>query len=260
MSYRARIPMVTSGRGLGFDGYTSMLRFEMRNLRPFLTTGLAIQVLLGAGTALMYGFYFGEVAPAQQMLLVTGIPTLALIPIGFVMVPNAIMEHKLRDTYDYVWSLPVSRCGSALATSTIFTALALPGTAVALFIASLSYDVDLMVSWSIVPAVLFTSAMATSVGYALGHGVPEPRVIGLITSLVLFLVMLFSPIVVAIEQFPQWWGTVHRILPFWHMSVVIRAGLGEGLVTSSVAGSYSVLAIWGVFSWLVTGWVIGRRR
>jgi ABC-2 type transport system permease protein len=251
---------VPAGSDSWLDGYTSMLRFETRNLRTYLTVGLAIQILLGAGMALMYGFYFGDVDSVQRTFLVTGIPTLALVPIGFVMVPNAIMEHKLRDTYDYVWSLPVPRSGSAMASATIFTCLALPGAAVALLIASLSYDVDLKVSWAAVPAVLFTSAIATSVGYAVGHAVPEPRVISLITNVVMFLVLLFSPIVVAIDQFPDWWAVVHRVLPFWHMSVVIRAGLTEGMVSSSVTASYGALMAWGVAAWLVAAWVVGRRR
>jgi len=249
-----------SGSGFWLAGYVSMLRFEMRNLRTYLTIGVAIQVLLGAGMALMYGFYFGDLDQDQWAFLVTGTPTLALIPIGFVMVPNAIMEHKLKDTYDYVWSHPVPRTASAVATATIFTLLALPGTVIALVIATISYGVDLDISWSVLPAVLLTSATATSVGYAVGHAVPEPRVISLITNVVMFVVLLFSPIVVAIEQFPDWWAAVQRIMPFWHMSVVIRAGLSEGLVSSSVVASYGVLLAWAVASWLVAAWVVGRRR
>ena len=251
---------VRSGSDFWLDGYKSMLRFEMRNLRSYLTIGLAIQIFLGAGMALMYGFYFGDVDAMQRTFLVTGIPTLALVPIGFVMVPNAIMEHKLRDTYDYVWSLPVPRASSALATSTIFTLLALPGTVIALVIASFSYDVEIRVGWAVVPAVLFVAAIATSVGFMLGHIVPEPRVISLITNALLFLVLLFSPIVVAIEQFPDWWATVHEVLPFWHMSVVMRAGLTDGMVTSSIAASYLALAAWGVVSCLVAARAVGRRR
>jgi len=250
---------IRSGPAFWLAGYTSMLRFELRNLRTYLTIGLAIQILLGAGMAFVYGFYFGELDEAQQTFLVTGIPTLALVPIGFVMVPNAIMEHKLRDTYDYVWSLPVPRASSAMASFTIFTALGLPGVVIALVIASMTYEVNMSVSWVVVPAVLFTSAMAAVVGYAVGHAVPEPRVVALMTNVVMFLVLLFSPIVVAIEQFPDWWAGTHRILPFWHMSVVIRAGLTDGLVTTSVTASYGVLLAWSAGATLVAAWVIGRR-
>ena len=109
------------------------------------------------------------------------------------------------------------------------------------------------------PAVLFTSSIAASVGYAVGHIVPEPRVISLITNIIMFLVLLFSPIVVAIEQFPAWWALVHHILPFWHMSVVIRAALTDGLVTTPVVASYAVLAVWGVVSGLVAAVIVARR-
>jgi ABC-2 type transport system permease protein len=251
---------VRSGPAFWVGGYASMLRFDMTNLRSYLMLALVVQILMGAGMAVMYGFYFGDLDPVQQTFLVTGIPALALIPIGFVLVPISIMEHKLRDTYDYVWSLPVPRLASALSTFTIFTALAIPGTIAALFISTLVYDVSLDVSWAIVPAVALTAAMATSVGYALGHAVPEPRVTNLITNVLIFLVLLFSPIVVPIEQFPDWWAAVQRVLPFWHMSVVIRAGLSDGLVTSSVAASYLVLAAWTAAAWLLAGWVVGRRR
>ncbi|RPI20421.1 MAG: ABC transporter permease [Actinobacteria bacterium] len=251
---------VRSGPGYWLGSYTSMLRMEVLSLRSYLVLALIIQVFMGAGMALMYGYYFGELDQGQQTFLVTGIPALALIPIGFVMVPNSIMELKLRDTYDYVWSLPVPRAASASATFTVFSTIAIPGTIAALFIASVVYDVDLHVSWAIVPAVLLTSAMATSIGYAMGHAIPQPRVINLIGNMVIFLVLLFSPIVVAIDQFPDWWAAVHRVLPFWHMSVIIRAGLTEGMVTTSVVTSYLVVIAWTVVSWLIAAWVVGRRR
>lgn len=260
MTVTTDVIRVRSGSRFWADAYTSMLRFESRNLRTYLTIGLVIQLALGAGMTLMYGFYFGDLDSAQQTFLVTGIPTLALIPIGFVMVPNAIMEHKLHDTYDYVWSLPVPRSSSAMATFTIFALLGIPGMVVALLIAWVTYDVDLVVSWSLVPAVLFTSSIGASVGYAVGHVVPQPRVISLITNIVMFLVLLFSPIVVAIEQFPGWWADAHHVLPFWHMSVVIRAALTDGLVTTPVPISYGVLAIWGTISGVAAAMIVGRRR
>ncbi|MGA7227112.1 MAG: ABC transporter permease [Acidimicrobiia bacterium] len=251
---------VRSGPAYWLSGYVSMMRFDLKNLRSYVTIGLVIQVLMGAGMSLMYGYYFGDLSPAQQTFLATGIPALALVPIGFVMVPSAISEHKLRDTYDYVWSMPVPRLSSALSFFTIFTVLAIPGTVLALFIATIVYDVDLSVSLAIVPAILLTSAVATSVGYAMGHGIPEPRVTNLFTNLVIFLALLFSPIVVAIDQFPSWWAAVQRVLPFWHMSVVIRAGLTEGMVTTSVTVSYLVLLAWALVCSAIAGWVVGRRR
>jgi ABC-2 type transport system permease protein len=248
-------------RGISYwlSSYGAMLRFEITNLRLWLSIALVIQILMGGGMAYMYGFYFGDIPPLAQTFIVTGIPALALVPIGFVVVPNIVMSYKLRDTYDYVWSLPVPRLVSAAATFTVATSVALPGTIVALWIANLRYGVDFDISVGIVPAVLLTALMAASVGYSLGHAIPDPRVTNLLTNMLIFLVLLFSPIVVPIELFPDWWAAIHRVLPFWHMSVVIRAGLTEGLVTSSVTASYLVLGVWTLGAWTLAAIVIGRR-
>lgn len=51
---------------------------------------------------------------------------------------------------------------------------------------------------------------------------------------------------------------VHEVLPFQHMTVVIRAGLTEGVVTGTTT-SFLVLGAWAVGGAAVTAWVIRRR-
>jgi ABC-2 type transport system permease protein len=249
---------IRSGPDYWLGSYWAMVKFELLNLRVFLSIALLIQILTGAGMAYMYGFYLGEVPHIVRVFIVSGIPALALVPIGLVMVPNAIMSHKIRDTYDFVWSLPVPRLASAAATFTVFTALAVPGTLLSLWIADIRYGVDLAVSWSIVPAILLTSLMATSVGFGMAHAIPEPRITNLITNLIMFLALLFAPIIVPIDQFPDWWAAVNRVLPFYHMAQVIRGGLTIGLVDGLMA-SYLVLGLWTVAGWSLAAWVVGRR-
>lgn len=250
---------IRSGPGYWLSSLWNMLRFEFANMRAFLALALVVQILMGGGMAYMYGFYFGDVPADVKTYIVTGIPALALIPVGFLLVPVSIMNHKIRDTYDFVWSLPVPRLASAAATFTLFTSLALPGTIVSLWIAHVRYAVALDISWSIAAAIVLTSLMATSVGFAFAHAIPEPRITNLITNLIIFLVLLFSPIVVPIGQFPGWWAAAHRVLPFYHMANVIRASLSTGLA-DSVASSWIVLGIWTVLAWLLAAWVVTRRR
>lgn len=252
-------PVIRSGFSYWVESYTTMVRFELINLRTFLAIALLIQVLTGAGMAYLYGFYMGDLPAAARLFIVTGIPALALVPIGLVMVPGSIMLHKIRDTYDFIWSLPVPRMTSAAATFTVFTALALPGTLIALLVADAYYDVTLQWSWLFIPAVLLTSLMATSVGFAVAHAIPEPRYTNLLTNLVMFMAILFAPIVVPIAQFPEWWASVHRVLPFYHMAQVIRDSLSNGLVESAFS-SWMVLGAWTIGAWLLVGWVVGRRK
>lgn len=239
--------------------YALMLRFQAYSLRQELVVALAIQVLVGAGTAVIYGFVFGGLDAGQVQYVATAAPVLALVPVGFTLVPNVIGQQKLEGTYDFVWSLPVPRTAAALSSFSLFTALALPGAAVSLWASAARYDIDLRISPMIVPAVLLTALMAGSVGFGMGHAVANPRVVNLITNLLIFFVLMFSPIAFPIAQFPAWLASVHRVLPFHHMAVVVRDGLTDGLV-SGAARSYLVLAAWTVGAWAVAARVVSRRR
>jgi ABC-2 type transport system permease protein len=75
---------------------------------------------------------------------------------------------------------------------------------------------------------------------------------------VIFLVLLFSPIVIPIERFPEWAETAHRVLPFFHMSNLILSSLTEGLA-ADVAASLTILIAWTVLGWAVVARVVGRR-
>ncbi len=239
--------------------YMMMMRFDVRGLGQWLLIGIVVQILMGAGMAFMYGFYLGDVPDIAKTFIATGVPALALIPIGFVMVPNMVGQQRIAQTYDFIWSLPVPRLAAAASTFTVFTLLALPGVATSMGIAAWHYGIDLDLSPMVVPALLLTSLMATSVGFGMAHGVENPLVINFITNMIIFFVLLFSPIVVPITQFPDWLASAHRVLPFYHMSVVIRDGLSNGLV-SDVGTSYAVLGLWTLAGWTATAWVVGRRR
>lgn len=253
------LPAVRAGPGYWWASYLAMLRFDLTNLRSTLVFLIVIQMLMGGGMAYMYGFYLGEVPPLGQLFIATGIPALALVPLGMVWVPSLIGFHKLRNTYDFLWSMPVPRAVSAASIFTTFTLLAVPGTAASLLVATIRYDVDITVSWLILPAVALSSLMATSVGFGLGHAIPDPRVTNLVTNVIVFFVLLFSPLVVPIELFPGWLAAVHRVLPLHAMATVIRDALSDGLV-SDVPQAYLVLTAWTLGAWLVAAWVVGRRR
>jgi ABC-2 type transport system permease protein len=251
--------VVRRGPGYWFAGFAAMLRYQLTGLRTFLAFVVVVQVLMSAGMTYFYGFYMGELPIEAQLFLVTGTPALALFPIGFIVVPNAIGQQKLAGSYDYEQSLPVPAIAATAASFTVFTLVAIPGLAIALVVADLRYDIGLDLAWSIVPAVALVSVMAISVGFAVGHGVRDPRVTNLITNILVFAVLLFSPIVVPIEQFPEWLAGLHRALPFYHMAQVLRGSLSDGLV-SGVAASYLILMAWTVGSWAAAAWSLRRQR
>lgn len=247
-------------RGVSYwwQSYLAMLRWVLAQQKVLFVSVLFIQLFMGLGSVAMYSFYIGDVDPQVATYLVSGLPALAIIPVGFVMVPILVMQEKFRGTFDFTWSLPVPRLAPVAATFTVFTAIALPVAALTTFVASWRFDATVTVSWPALAAAVLASLVATSVGYGMAMGIPEPRLTNLITNVVIFLVLLFSPIVIPIERFPDWAAAIHRGLPFFHMANLIRAGLTDG-VASGALTSTLVLVAWAVAGWSAVAWVVGRR-
>jgi ABC-2 type transport system permease protein len=247
-----------SGFPYWMDSLRSMLRYDWGGMRPWVGMMVVIQTMMGAGMVLMYGFFYPQITARTALYIATGAPTLALIPLGFVLVPNAVMMDKLRGTFDYVWSMPVPRSAHATSTFALFTGLALPGMVLALLAATWRYGIHLSLSPVLIPAVLLCALMSVTVGYALALAISNPLVTNVIVNALIFVVLLFSPIVYPASQLPGWLFDVHQVLPFESMATVIRAGLTTGLATD-VGLSFLVLGAWAVAGCAVTAWVVGRR-
>ncbi len=251
--------LIRRGRSYWWGSFLSMMRFDLTSLREELLLISVLQLMMGAGMAIIYGFYFADVPDTVAAFIVTGAPALAIVPVGMALVPGVVMQHKLEQTYDFLWSLPVPRLTIAASNFVLFTGVALPGVALSLGVAAWRYDIDLTVSWSVVPAVLLAALMANSVGFGFAHAISEPRLTNLIVNIIIFLVLLFSPVAFPISNFPDWFASVHQVLPFFHMANLIRAGLTEGLVTG-LPLSYLVVGLWMFGSWALAAWAVGRRR
>jgi ABC-2 type transport system permease protein len=236
-----------------------MLQFDLARARQWAPMMAVVQLMMGAGMAIMYGFFYPAVSEATALYIATGTPVLALIPLGLVMLPGSVSQQRLEGTFDFTWSLPIPRTAQASSTFLLYMLLSLPGMVLSLVIATVVYGVQLSVSLVIVPAVLLCALMAISVGFGMALAIPNPMVVNLIANSLIFVVLLFSPIVYPPSHLPEWLFTLHKFLPFYNMAVVIRAGLTVGLV-SDLTRSFLVLGAWTVAGWAMTGWVIGRRR
>ncbi|HSL24763.1 MAG TPA: ABC transporter permease [Acidimicrobiia bacterium] len=242
-----------------WESYVAMLRFDFARHRAMLVTALASQLFMGFGLVIMYGLYLGSVDSATGLYLTSGVPALSLIPVGFILIPLLIAQDKRAGTHEFTWSLPGPRSATAASTFTLFTAVSLPVALLSTVLAAWRFDVSLSVTWLVVPAGVLVALMGTSVGFGLAQAIPEPRIVNLITNIVVFLVMLFSPIAVPIERFPDWLATVHRVLPFYHMASLLRWTVSDGLVASP-GTSTAVVIGWTVLAWIAAAWVLGRRR
>lgn len=238
--------------------YLLMVLWEARSLKIVLPLAMVVQLLIGAGLVIGFGFLMGDVPRLYALYLATGVTVISMITIGMVLSPQLIAQQKMAGVYDYLWALPVPRTTQVAANLTVNVAIALPGMLFALVVAAWRYDLTFAVSPLVVPAALLILVTAASIGMALAHAIPNPMVTGLVTQILVFVILLYSPINFPADRLPRWLALLHEPLPFLHSANVMRAGLTDGLATD-VGRSFVVLGVWAVGSWLVTAWVVGRR-
>jgi len=251
---------IRRGCGHWLSGYLAMLRFDIASQRTWLPMFVLTQVLFGTGMAIIYGFYLGPgMSSAAALFIVSGAPALAVITGALIGVTSMVTERQVAGTWDFIWSLPAPRSAAVASTFTVYTAMTIPGIIVTLAFATWRYGLHLSLSPMAVPAFLLASLMATSLGFGLALAIKNPLVTNVIVNALIFVVLLFSPVVYPITQLPPWLADVHRVLPIYSLAQIMRASVTNGLV-HDVAVSYAVLAAWTVAAWTTTAWVIGRRR
>jgi ABC-2 type transport system permease protein len=247
-------------RGIPYwwDSYASMVKWELTSLRLVVPVATAVQILTGAGFIFGIDLLFGGLDQRAALYLSTGVLVITLITVGMVMGPQFVAQAKASDQYDFLWSLPVPRTTAALAWLTINSIIAIPGMVIAVLAALWRFDLPLVISPAVIPAVVIVLLTGTMVGYAFSHAISSPLAINMISQMLIFVILGFSPINYPIDRLPGWFAALHGWLPFHHMAEVIRAGLTEGLVTD-VTRSYLTLGGWSVLAVITTALVLGRR-
>lgn len=236
-----------------------MLRFDYCQVRQWALMMVIVQTMMGTGMALMYGFFYPYISTDVALYIVTGSPTLALIPVGFVMLPGTVAQQKTEGSFEYLWSLPVPRSVQITSVFMTYLILTAPGAMFALAVCVWRYDVSLSPSALLIPAIALSALCSVTVGYAMALAIRDPQVTIVVMNALIFFVLLFTPIVYPASHLPEWLRDLHGVLPFYNMASVIRDGLVSD-INVDPAWSYVVLALWAVGGGTITFWLTGRRR
>jgi ABC-2 type transport system permease protein len=236
-----------------------MLRWHLTSMRLVVPVMVVVQILIAAGFSVGMSLFFEEVPPRAALFLGTGAGVINLILVGLIVSPQLVAAEKEAGTYDFTWSLPVPRSASVVAWVILSSIVSIPAMLAALVVARLRFDLGLSVSLAVIPAVVLVVVCGTMIGYAIAQAIERPSITQLLSQVLAFGVLGFTPITFPLENLPSWLANVHQVLPFYHMGVVVRAGLTNGLV-SNVSRSYLILSAWTLVAGLVTALVLGRRK
>jgi ABC-2 type transport system permease protein len=203
---------------------------------------IVVQIFLSIATVLGYGLLVGNPSPQLALYLATGAPTITLITVGLVMTPQIVAQSKTEGSLDWLRTLPVPRPVFLAADLVVWTLLALPGMVLGIVAGVLRFHVHLSIAPWIVPAALLVSVTAASVGYAIAALFP-PSIAQLLSQMLVFIVLLFTPVSYPADRLPEWLARAHEYLPLEPMAQLIRAGLARDQFDVG-ARSIVVLAAW----------------
>ncbi len=238
--------------------YRTLLRWQVASIGPFLPLVVVIQALLAGGIIVGFGFLIPDIDPATALFLSTGAPTVLLLTIGLVIVPQGVARARTDGTFNYMRSLPIARPLLLAAEMTVWLLIALPSVAVGVLVARLRYDLTFSFDWPVlVLAALLVTLMATAVGYAIAVSL-QPMLAQLVTQVLVFFVLLFSPITFPAAQLPTWFQNLHDVLPARPGADLLRAGLASQTFEAS-GRDLLVLAVWCVLGVAVTLRALVRR-
>ncbi len=224
-------------------------QWQFRRQAQALPLLVVVQVFLAVTTIIGYGLLIGDPGPELALFLATGAPTVTLITVGLVMTPQMLATAKTEGSLDWMRTLPIPRSIFLASDLLVWTVIALPGMVLGIVAGVLRFDISLSVAPWIVGAALLISLTAAAIGYAMAS-LLKPMVAQLMTQVLVFVILLFSPVSYPRERMPEWLQTAHDWLPIEPMAQLMRAGLaqddfrmpGRSLVVLCVWCAASVLA------------------
>jgi len=219
---------------------------------------VAVEIMIAVGFVIGIGFFYPQINPTIAKFLTTGAPTLILLMVGLVIAPQMVVMARVEGTFDYIWSLPIPRMVYLAADATIWLLITLPGVLLALIIGASYHNFTLEVSPLVVPALLLIAMTGIFVGYAFAHGAPKPQMAHVATQIIVFAMMIFSPVMYPVEQLPNWLVALHKVLPIQYMAELSRGTLTDLDVNLGLA--FSITGAWCIAGFVVTYFVIRRRH
>jgi ABC-2 type transport system permease protein len=234
-----------------------LIQWQLRRSAQSLPLLVLVQILLSVATIAGYGLLVGHPDHLAGLYLATGAPTVALITVGLVMTPQAVSQSRTEGSLDWLRTLPVPRSLFLVADLTVWTLIALPGLVLGIIAGAIRFDADLAPTWWLVPAALIVSLTSAAVGYAMAS-LLAPTVAQLMSQVLVFVVLLFTPISFPADRMPDWAQNLHAWLPLEPMAQVIRSGLAPHDFT--VPGrSWIVLAAWCLAAVIGAGAALRKR-
>ena len=243
----ARPLMAWRGFKRFWQNYMHLSAVIVLEFRQWITMILSISVLLNLGMVFAFSFISGSRDPELGRYFVSGAAVMSLVTLGVMMVAQDMAQSRRNGAILYYASLPISKTAFILAVVTGNGMAAVPGMIITLLVGSWYFGFSLALNPLMLAVVPLSAISLAGVGAAIGLGIPNWRVAGLVAQATMFFIMFFAPVMIPLERLPtvlQWTG---RILPPTYAAQAFRAALLPD-ITVALLTDLAILALFGLGS------------
>ena len=223
-----------------------LIKWSLLRHKIYIPIFTIVQVILSL--AVIYGFSFvtNSVDSLSKSYLYTGAVTINIIAVTCVLSPQIVSESKQNGIFSYEKTLDISRIQIILADLIIWALLALPGFIVSTFLGAFNFMIPIEITLLGISSVLFVIISLTLLGFAIAYVLPT-NIMALITQLIY-----------PAERLPIWMGKIYNNLPFVPVSNIIRCNFFGP--KNFLSRDYLVVIFWGISSYLVSIYILSRRK
>lgn len=234
-----------------------LIKWSLLRHKFYIPVFVVVQILLSL--AIIYGFSFvtNSVDDLSKSFLCTGAVTINIIAVTCVLAPQIVSEAKQNGIFDYQKTLPISRIGILISDLLVWGIISLPGVFVSMIIGSMNFNIDIQFGIIGCISLLFVIISLIFFGFSIAYLLP-PNMMTLVTQLIMIGGLLFSPIIYSDDRLPNWMSNIYNYLPFVPVSNIIRFSLFR--LNDFNVIDYLVVLVWGLVSYLVSMYILARRK
>ena len=229
------------------QNYLHLTAVIVLEFRQWLAMILSISVLLNLGMVFAFSFISGSRDPELGRHFVSGAAVMSLVTLGVMMVAQDMAQSRRNGAILYYASLPISKTAFILAVVTGNGIAAVPGMIITLLVGSWYFGFSLTINPLIFAVVPLSAISLAGVGAAIGLGIPNWRVAGLVAQATMFFIMFFAPVMIPLDRLPSILQLTGKILPPTYAAQAFRATL-QPEITVGLLTDLAILAVFGLGS------------
>lgn len=244
---------------MGSDmGFIQYFKWQFLRNSYFAFFSFIVQILLSVGIIFGFSFLIPDIDAQTALYLITGAPAVIMLTTGLVMMSQMVAEDKGQGTIEYMLSWPLARWVYIAGDALYWFCMTLPGILLSFLVGSLYFNISIHIGFAGLAVLILIGLTAMSIGYAMAVLLP-PKMTHLVSQILVFAIMLFSPINFPAERLPSWLAVIHRYLPMQHVAEAMRASFAPEYFTAEPA-SYLILTAWTIVSFGLSVFALRKRK